>query len=375
MSAQSNISGPGVGLPLNQFLYPGELAGAPIDVGTNYISLAPGETIILQAGTKSISIGGGLFLQFLDPVTGIWRDEYSNRVGPQTVPSDGFTRRIANLTGCPIAAVVTGGGSGYPASASCTAVSTGTGGSTWIPIIGGQLSVVSITNAGVNYAVPPIVLIPSPPSPGVAATAYAVLTAGSVTGVTMSNVGAGYTTAPVATIVPAPNDLNYLSATTAITPATVTFGLTGAGVVSAALCTNNGAAVTTAPTITVTGTGGSGSTVTAVLLQTVTAASISGAGVAYGTAAEITTIGGSNTNVEAYTNPAIEAKGFIPRKAVIGPATLVATSLTAVGSIVDGGLFVSAPTAIVISNGVPTTGATVLLTLGSAPYTAGIQTV
>lgn len=375
MSAQSNISGPGIGLPLNQFKYPSELAGAPVDVGTNYISLAPGDTIVLQAGTVDVNLGPGLFLQILDPQTGIWRDEYTNRQGPTPVPNDGFTRRIANLTGCPIAAVVTGGGSGYPASASCTAVSTGTGGSTWTPIIGGQLSVVSITNAGLNYAVPPLVIIPSPPQPGVVATAYAVLTAGSVSGITLTNVGAGYLSAPTATIVPAPNDLNYLSATTAITSASVTFGLTGAGVVSAAICTNNGAAVTTAPTITVTGTGGSGSTVIGVLLQTITAASISGAGVGYGTAAEITTIGGYNTNVEAYTNPAIEAKGFIPRRAMIGPATLVATSLTAVGTIVDGGLFVSAPTGIVNSNGVPTTGATVLLTLGSAPYTARIQSV
>jgi len=321
----------------------------------------------------SISIGGGLFLQYLDPQTGIWRDEYTNRVGPQTVPSDGFTRRIANLTGCPIAAVVTGGGSGYPTSG--TTVVSSAGGSTWTPIVGGQLSVVSITGAGLNYSVPPLILIPAPPQPGVCATAYATLTAGSVTGITLSNVGAGYLSAPTATIVPAPNDLNYQSSTVAITPATVTFGLTGAGAISAVLCTNNGAPVTTAPTLTASGSGGTGATVVAVLLQTVTAGSISGAGVGYGTASQISTIGGTNNNVEAFTNPAIEDKGFIPRPAVFSGPTLVATSLTAVGTIVDGGLFVSAPTAVVTSNGVPTTGATVLLTLGSAPYTAGIQTV
>lgn len=375
MSLQTNISGPGIGLPPNQFYYPSELGGAPNDVGTNYISLAPGDTIVLQAGTEWVSIGGGLFLQYLDPTTGIWRNEFTGRQGPVPIPSDGFTRRIANLTGCPIAAVVTGGGSGYPATAACTAVSTGTGGSTWQAIIGGQLSVVSVTNTGANYALPPLIIIPSPPTPGVAATAYATLSAGTVSGVTLSNVGAGYLTAPTATIVPAPNDLNFQSSVTAITPATVTFGLTSAGKVTAAICTNNGAAVTTAPTITVTGTGGSGSTVIGVLLQTVTAASISGAGVGYGTAAQITTIGGANTNTEAFTNPAIEQALFIPRPAIIGPATLVATSLTAVGTVLDGGLFVSAPTAVVMSNGVPTTGATVLLTLGSAPYTAGIQTL
>lgn len=373
MSAQSNISGPGIGLPLNQFLYPTELGSAPSDVGTNYISLAAGDTIILQAGTRAISIGGGLFLQYLDPQTGIWRDEYTNRVGPLTIPSDGFTRRIANLTGCPIAAVVTGGGTGYPTSG--TTVVSSAGGSTWTAIVGGQLSVVSITAAGANYAVPPLIIIPAPPQPGVVATAYATLSAGTISGVTLSNVGAGYLSAPTATIVPAPNDLNYQSSTVAITPATIQFGLTGAGVLSAVLCTNNGAAVTTAPTLTVSGASGSGATVAAVLLQTVTAGSISGAGVGYGTAAQIGTIGGTNTNVEAYVNPSIELKGFIPRPAVFGPATLGTTSLTAVGTLVDGGLFVSAPTAVITSNGAPTTAATVLLTLGSAPYTAGIQTV
>lgn len=373
MSAQSNISGPGVGLPYPSFLYPSELGNAPIDVGTNYISLAPGQTIILQAGTKTISIGGGLFLQWLDPITGIWRDEYTNRVGPQTIPSDGFTRRLANLTGCPIAAVVTGGGSGYPVGG--TTVTASAGGSTWTPIIGGMVSLVTIANTGANYAVPPLVLIPAPPSPGVAATAYATISAGTVSGVTLSNVGAGYTTAPTATIVPAPNDLNYLSSTVAITPATVTFGLTGTGVVAAVICTNNGAAVATAPTLTASGSGGSGATISAVLLQTVTAGSISGAGVGYGTASQISTIGGTNTAVEAFVNPAVEAKGFVPRAAVFGPATLTAGSLTAAGSLVDGGLFVSTPSSIVTGNGAVTTAATVLLTLGSAPYTAAIQTV
>jgi len=371
MALQTNISGPGIGLPPNQFYYPSELGGAPNDVGTNYISLAPGDTINLQAGTEWVSLGSGLFLQYLDPTTGIWRNEFTGRQGPTPIPSDGFTRRVANLTGCPIAAVVTGGGSGYTqATTTCVASA---GGSTWQPIVGGQLSVVSITNAGANYAVPPLILIPAPPNPGVVATAYATLSAGTVSGVTLSNVGAGYTTAPTATIVPAPNDTNFLSGSVSITTASVTFGLNSSGKITAVLCTNNGAAVSSAPTLTVSGTGGSGATVAAVLLQTVTSASISGAGVGYGTAAEISTIGGGNTNVEAFVNPAIEQAGFIPRKAVIGPATLVATSLTSVGAVIDGGLFVSAPTAVVTSNGAPSTAATVLLTMGSAPYTLGIQ--
>ena len=374
MAQQLNISGPGVGLPVNQFYYPSELANAPQDVGTNYISLAPGDSIVLQAGTQWVSMGAGLFLQYLDPTTGIWRGDYTNRQSIVAIPSDGFTRRVLNQTGCPIAAVVTAGGSGYTQS-TCT-VTASAGGSTWQPIVGGMLSVNSITNAGANYTVPPLILIPAPPNPGVPATAYAILTGGSVTTVSLTNVGAGYTSAPTATIVPAPNDVNYLSGTTAITNATVQFALVGTGSIAAVLLTNPGAPVSTAPTLTAAGGAGTGASITAVLLQTVTGTSIGNAGAGYGTAAEITTINGEYTGTaETYVNPAIQQIGFIPRKAVIGPATLVGGSITAVGSIIDGGLFVSAPTAVVVGNGVATTASTVTLTMGSAPYTLGIQSL
>ena len=52
------LSGPGVGLPIPQNLYPSELSNAPYDYGTNQLALAPGQQIPLPAGPWYISCGG-----------------------------------------------------------------------------------------------------------------------------------------------------------------------------------------------------------------------------------------------------------------------------------------------------------------------------
>ena len=103
------ISGPGVGLQLPQNLYPSELYNAPYDLSTNYVALNAGDALPIPSGRYMVDVGSYAILQFLDPVTGIWRQESPARTGPQVVYGDGFTRRVANLTGCPVAAVVANG--------------------------------------------------------------------------------------------------------------------------------------------------------------------------------------------------------------------------------------------------------------------------
>lgn len=360
------ISGPGVGLQIPQYLYPSELFNAPYDYATNKISLSPGDVLPIPAGEMLVTVGAVTQLQYLDPITNVWTGVNAYRGQPMYVRSDGFTTRLANLTGCPVAAIVTGGGSGYLQAS--TTVTASAGGSTWQPIVGGQASVITVGAVGANYGIAPEVLIPAPPQPGIPATAIANISAGTVTGVTLTNVGAGYLSVPSAIILPSPSDPNYAS----ISQATVTLGLTGAGAITGVLCTGNGGPVTTAPTLTAGGAG-TGATISAVLLQTITAASIAGAGVGYGTAAEITTVGGRPA-AGAYTNPSTELTGFRPRKASIGLG-LTAGSLTSVGAIYDGGLFAigTAPSPILLTNGAVTTAATVSVTLGSATDTVTIQ--
>ena len=379
MSQQSNISGPGIGLPIPQNLYPSELQNAPYDYGANLIPLAPGDWILVPAGTSYIDASPNAILQFLDPITGIWRGFNAFEGWPQIVTSDGYTRRIANLTGCAVAAQVVAGGSGY--SQATATVAAGSGSSTWQPIVGGALSVVSVGTAGKGYTMQPIVLISAPPSAsangygGVQATAVATVTGTSISAVSLTNVGAGYTSLPTITVLPNPGDPNIGT----ITQASVTLGLVNSGAITACLCTNPGAPLTTAytnialPTMTVAGAGGSAGSVSAVVMQTVVGASISSSGFGYGANTELSTYGGVPVASSTYVNPAIEQNLYRPRKASIG-LTVTAGSVTAIGTIYDGGLFLGAPSAILITQGAPTsTAASIILQMGSSNATVIMQ--
>ena len=121
------ISGPGIGLPFPQNLYPSELQNAPADASSNKLGLAAGEVFVLPAGDWYVSLGFYLIIQYLDPVTNIWSAGTGaalNR-GINFVKSDGFTCRIANLTGCVISASVAAAGSAYvQATTTITAIGT-----------------------------------------------------------------------------------------------------------------------------------------------------------------------------------------------------------------------------------------------------------
>ena len=378
-----NISGPGLGLPYPQNLYPSHLYNAPVDSPTNYLSLSPGNSLPIPAGKWLIDLGRYAILQYLDPVTGVWRGFNAGRSGPQYVFSDGFTRRVANLTGCAVAAIVTGGGSAYVSGSTTVSATTG-GGSTWTPIVGGQLSVTAVgaSVAGSGYGVAPLVFIPPPPAgAGVQATAKATLSVGTVASVTLTNVGAGYTTVPTVTILPNPTDPNFAD----ITNATINgVALVNSGVIAAVLCEDSGAPLASAGQITLTAAGaGSGATISAVVMESVVSAAIPGEGIGWGAVATpplVTTTGGVPAAVPAYTNPSIELTQFVPRAALIaGTITAAAGSITQVSVVYDGGLFLmtgsTAPTPLIIpGNGaVPTGAASVALTLGGNTDTVLMQ--
>lgn len=371
------ISGPGAGLPYPTNLYPSELGGTAYDVPNNYISLAPGQELMIPStGSNGWLVDPGPYgvIQYLDPVSGTWRAWSSARVQPMNQASEGFSHRVANLTGCPVAAVVAGGGSGF-AQATAT-VTSNVGGSTWLAIVGGSLSVSSVTAVGRNYSIPPMVFIPAPPVPGVQATGYASIASGSVTGVTLTNVGAGYLSAPTAVLLPNPADPNIGT----VTQATVRLVLNAAqsGAITAALCTNNGAPLATISALTLTAAGGAGSgaTITPVVMQTVASASVSAAGGGWGTATNppaVTTTGGQPVSVSAIGNPIVELTNYIPRQAQINVTSSGAGALSA-PVIVDGGLFVGAASAAISPGGtLPTTLASIVLTMGSANTTVFLQ--
>ena len=385
------ITGPGVGLPYPQGLYPSELYGAPPDAATNRITLAPGDTLPIPAGDWFVNLSQYLVMQFLDPITNTWSmgPNAAWQGGHQFVVSDGFNVRVANLLGCPVSATVTAPGNGSYVQASTTITATG-GTSTWVPIIGGAFGA-SILGYGAGYGVAPEIFIPAPPPAsnnangvgGVPAQAYAVIASGTVSGVTMTNPGAGYPSGVTVVLVPSPTDPNL---STGITNATVYFSLVNAGSITGVLCTNPGAPLATVSQITLTVAGaGANGTVTANVLQTVTAASVSGYGAGYGTtAALLTTVGGVPSTGSISQNAEGLGLSWRPRPAQVGLAVTGATGCLAaqLGTIYDGGLFLcsTAPNYVIAGTQYTTqgslvsvTGATIALTMGSRPDIVTLQ--
>lgn len=374
------ISGPGNPLPVPQFLYPSELYNAPPDAGTNYIALNGGDVWVIPAGRWLISPGEFGFIQYLDPVTGIWRGHEARRSQPQVVLSDGFTRRVANLTGCPVAAIVTAGGHGWAQASAVVTASAGS--STWQPIVGGALSITSVTAAGSGFTMPPICIIPSPvpasssnaPATGVTntanaplggfggvqATAYATISSGTVSAVSLSNVGAGYLSAPSITMIANPSDPNYAN----ITAATATCALASVSAITAVLCTNPAGPLASISTFSLTASGGSGTgaTVVPVVCQTVTGTSITTGGVGLGNTTDpvyVTTVGGNAGTVSptVIANPAIGLEAAVMRPALMAGVCNSGGTITSLTTY-DSGLFFGTPSLAQAPGGASTSGVT-----------------
>lgn len=353
------LSGPGLGLPLPQNLYPSELNLAPYDFPTNRICLSPGDALIVPRGDWYIDLGMYCVLQHMDPILGVWTITTTGGwSGPFRLGSDGFNWRVANLLGCPVGAVVLNIGTTYvQGSTTVTAVGNN---STWLPIVGGQIAVSggTLVANGAGYGVTPILLIAPPPPAasnpngvgGIPARGYCTLANGTVSGITLTQIGAGYPVAPAAVIVPHPADPNIV---TGITQASVNFSLTGSGQITGALCTNSGSPIATPSigaaygfSLVVAGAGTTGS-LTAAILQTITAYSVSGAGTGYVASSTmgVQAIAGGWPAGSITASPESLGLRFRPRPPQIGVVTTGAGGTVAaqVGTIYDGGLFASLP--------------------------------
>ena len=386
----SPLSGPGVGLQLPQYLYPTELFGAPADISTNSLCLGPGDCIVIPAGDWYISAGFYAIIQYLDPITNTWARGNSAAYGGRGISfikSDGFNVRLANLTGCPVSASVASYGTGGMTQATTTITAVPTG-STWLPIIGGQLlnnNAPTLSSAGAGYGVAPLVFIPAPAPAvvnsngvgGTPASGYCVITSGTVSAFSFTNPGAGYSSPPIGVVLPSPYDPNL---NIGITAATISFSLTGSGSLTGAICTNNGQAQpngTLTVTLTVTGIGTGTPSLTANVMQTVVAASVTGPGVGYGTGAQgVITIGGAPAT-GSIVNPNSLHLAWLPRPAqiLLTPAN-TSISVGSAGVIYDGGLFEGTPSAFLLqATGVaaPSTVASIGLQMGSSPDIVVLQ--
>ncbi len=307
-------------------------------LATNGESLFPGNSRILPAGELMVGLGQYSYLQIWDPVMSVWKVIPRSTDGVAYVDSDGTNFRLINMSGCAAGAVITNAGTNYAAT---TTVTASAGGSLWRPVIGGRLNTsVTVVTGGSGYTYAPRVQIPAPGPGGVPATAHTTLSAGAVNTVVIDNQGGGYVGSQTLTFITDPRD----PSTTIVPAAPIVQALTGAGTLSAILCTDPGTPVTAVPTLTITDPTGAGASAAATALMnfSVTGYTVSTAGTFHAGTVLTSSSGTSPTSVSAANvNPVVE-KGIIkPRNCWIIPALatgIVASATTAPLSVDDWGI-------------------------------------
>lgn len=318
----------------------------------NRITLAPGETWVLPDGVFEVNADHYSSVQYFDPVMGVWTKVgggYGSLGGCQMYFSDGVNYRIANQTGAAVGALLTNAGSGYTSAPTVTASA---GGSVWRAIVGGAVSTtVTVTNAGLSYTYPPIVQFSAPAFGGVQATGYATLSGATVGSVTITNQGAGYSQPPIISFINDPreglNNIAYGYGATAVA------SLTGSGTVTAVLCVDHGqGGLTSLPTLSFSGGGGSSAAATAIMCWSITAYAVTTAGTGYTTAPCVTAYDNFPSTSPAYTNPSTQSGLVATADArIIGAVT--AGGITATGqSVLLGGIYTSVPTIVMQTSGI-----------------------
>jgi hypothetical protein len=333
---------------------------------SNTVTLNPGQVYLPPAGWYFVDGGKYGGIQRYDAAGQLWRYAGSEPLSMDWIYFDGISLRLANTTGCPVAAVVTNGGSGYTSPPTVTASA---GSSGWTAILGGVVgTTMTIASGGGGYNYTPIVWIEGPSAPGVRATAVAVLTNGAITSITVVEQGAGYINTPVVAVYPDARD-----AAAVITPATISCNLVGSGTVAAVVCNNHGQPITsgTVPTLTFAGGGGSSAAATALMDWVVQSCSVSAAGAGYTSGAasvQATGAGGVVTTAPAYLGTETASAFVRYRSATINIATNSSGGLTTV-SITDGGRYESVPTPAISSAQNYTTVGTLSFVMGGVNAT------
>lgn len=372
------LGGPGIGLGLR-------------GQANNAITLPAGVSYIIPSGNYLVSLGAYTVLQFLDPVTGIFRTMYGPGPDVKLIASDGANWRLANLTGCPVGAVITnagatGGTTGIGNTATSMTATASSGSSKWTSIVGGALSLTCVTGVtgstvGAGYLFAPTAIISAPPKGGLQATAHCTVTGGTLLAaqVTIDNQGAGYalkSTGLAAATISFINDPRD----TVGAGATIQLGLTGTGQLTGLYCTDQGTALTGVPTLSFTNGSAAATVIMCFSVLTIASGATNTATYATGTTPIVTTIGNTANATNVWTNPIHENNATFPRPARI-KAGLASNLVTGTGAVIeDNGFGIQiAPSAIVIGQLLAITGVTgntaPVLTIGGLQDTSWLQPV
>lgn len=318
-------------------------SGIPLNLGalpTNAINLKAGQIYNLPAGTFLISPGQVTFLQYLDPVTQTWRVLDCAASQTQIIDSDGGNFRLANLSGCPIGALITTQGSGLTngvyvngvkndgSGTTGPSVSASSGSSKWTIVVGGAISTtVTIAAGGSGYTFAPQLQVSAPGPGGIQATATCTISAGAINAVTVTNQGSGYSSAPSITVVNDPRD-------TTGSGASLTTALTGSGTVTGMYPNDPGTVLTAVPTFTFANA--STAAATAIMNFCVTGFTVGTAGTQLGNAQPflVMSSGGIVAGSSVLTNPSSTTGLTTPRPALLQGTSTAGGGATATGAVI-----------------------------------------
>lgn len=353
--------------------------GIPLNLGnsiSNAITLPAGQLYNIPSGTYALARGQYTSLQWKDPVLGQYRTvNASDGFGPHFVDSDGGNFRLANLTGCPIGALITNAGSSLTNGVGTVTITPSSGGSVWQSVVGGALSL-SITTSGASYTYPPTIIIPPPTVVGgVQATAHvATLSSGVIQTITLDNPGAGYTTAPTVTIV---NDARDTTGNAGVI--TATLDASSSGLLTAMYPTDPGSPLTDVPTFTFSPA--SSIAATAIMNFVVTGTTLVVSGSSYGTSAALLILsqGGivAGSRAAHTAGPIDDTNLTQPRMAQLAGTATTAGAITSAATIVDAGFGLQAvPNLIVIGGAtLPTLNGQLSATVGGITDTSFLQPI
>jgi hypothetical protein len=372
-------------------------------------------------GQYVVQLGQYSSLQVFDYNLQYWRTVQVAPMSLVTVSADGQNYRLANSTGCPVAGLITGAGSGgtngfygYNQQAAAITIVGGVtttgngvftmtpsaGSSLWNTIVGGAINTsmsVSGTvyngnygvnnvfgastggvtgSGGSNYVRAPMVVFSPPPNQGaqpyVLPAAVATISGGAVSAITVTQQGAGLLGLPGVTIVPAPGDITGGGAVVGWSSSNNS--QIGSGTVTLAWPAFYGTAVTSTPTFTYSGTANPAPTIVAVMNYTITGVGGSG-GTGYGTTPGGVINGGIASGSAVLTNPAYDKAVSIP---VPPPLTITTgTGVPALSGPFGGVNFQATPIYTAIPNGTaaPTGANASTFTVGGASDTCFIMSM
>lgn len=356
-------------------------AGIPLNLGaasTNVVTLQAGQLYPIPAGTYFAAPGAYTCIQWADAVSGLWRDINADiGTAPTIIDSDGANFRLANLTGCPIAALITNAGTGLTNGVGTVAVVPSTGVSTWQTVVGGAInSTVAITTPGSGYTYPPTLLISAPKvRGGIQASATATITAGAISAVTVTNQGAGYVTAPTITVVNDARDTTGVGAVLTVNPT-----LAGSGQLTALYPTDPGLPLTAPPSFSFS----PASTIAAVAIMdfVVTGFTISQAGAGGGATQPFLALFGpklvAGARAANTAGPIADTGIAIPRAAWVNGVTTAGGAVQTAGAVVvDAGYaFQAAPDGVALTGqGIWTTQPWVTASVGGITDTSWLHPV